>query len=235
MKKEVVIGIFGVAFILMLLAALFRSKSVQDTSQNALHEIRTFDMWKQSAYTPAAYCPTYPQGGQGYYSPQGGAVQQIAVQSANTLQAQPEMVQQIVVQPANIQQAQPGMVQQAAAQPTATQQVAPGAGAPPIFAGQEKPVLIKQMGVEAVPVTGGKVKITGVMGSSWADKAGLKAGDILLSFDTKKLTSFEQFQSLVTTAAPEKDYKITYLRGTRTEKGLVTIGEGEMEGFTPIK
>jgi len=46
----------------------------------------------------------------------------------------------------------------------------------------DKPVLIKKFGVEVEPITGGKVKITGVMGNSWAEKAGLKVGDILLFF-----------------------------------------------------
>lgn len=182
MKKEIVIGIIGVAFIGMLLIALFTNKDARDTAENALHEIRTFDAWK-----PTAYCPTYPQGGQQYYSYQAGAAQQVAMP-----------------------------------------------GVPPILAGQERPVLIKGWGAEVMPVGGGKVKITGVMGSSWADKAGLKAGDIILSFDSKKITSLQQFQQIVATAAPEKDYKVTFLRGSRTKKCLVTVGEGEMEGFTPI-
>ncbi|MBF0531985.1 MAG: PDZ domain-containing protein [Candidatus Omnitrophica bacterium] len=107
-------------------------------------------------------------------------------------------------------------------------------GAPPILAGQEKPALIKQMGAEVLQVGGGKVKITGVMGSSWADKAGLKANDILLSFNGKKITSLQQFQDLTLSAPPEKEYKVTYLRGGRLKKALLMIGEGEMEGFTPI-
>lgn len=198
MKRELVIGIFGLAFIVMLAVALFRNRSVQDSAENALHEITTFDMWKQTAYAPVAYCPTYPQGGQGNYPYQAG------------------------------------MGQQAMMQPMATPQAAP-AMAPAILPGQAPPVLIKQMGAEVVEVIGGKVKLTGVMGSSWADKAGLKAGDILLSFDTKRITSLTQFQSLVTTVSPEKDYKVTFLRGSRKKQALVTIGEGEMEGFTPIK
>lgn len=187
MKREILIAICGVIFVVMIAVALFNDKSVKDSAENTLHEITTYDLWKQTAYTQAAYCPV-PQGGQRYYPQyQGGNLQPVAL-----------------------------------------------AAAPVISAGQEVPVLIKQFGAEVMPVGGGKVKITGVMGRSWADKAGLKAGDILLSFDTKKITGLQQFQGLVTAAAPEKDYKITYLRGTRTKKGLVTIGEGEMEGFTPI-
>jgi predicted metalloprotease with PDZ domain len=202
MKKEVIVGICGFAFLIMMAAAVFKNKGVQDSAENALHEITTYDLWKQSAYTPVAYCPANPQGGPGYYQPQ-----------AQTLQ--------------------PIIMQQAAMQPTAGQQAAL-AGVPPISPGQEQPVLIKQFGAEVMPVGGGKVKITGVMGSSWADKAGLKSGDILLSFDTKRITSLEQFRSLVTKAPPEKDYKVTFLRGGRTKRCMVTVGEGEMEGFAPI-
>ncbi|MBF0217217.1 MAG: PDZ domain-containing protein [Candidatus Omnitrophica bacterium] len=106
--------------------------------------------------------------------------------------------------------------------------------APAIFAGAEKPTLIKQMGCEMVQVGGGKVKITGVMGGSWADKAKLKAGDIILSFNGKQFDGLKGFQAMVAAVAPEKDYKIKYMRGANIKKGLVTIGEGEMEGFTPI-
>lgn len=113
--------------------------------------------------------------------------------------------------------------------PTPMQQVAM-----PIAAGQDAPVLIKYMGVEVIPVAGGKVKITGVMGASRASTAGLKAGDIILSFNTKPLTSLKQFQTLLASVPPEKDYKITYLRGIRKKKGSIFIGEGEMEGFLPI-
>lgn len=191
MKRELFITLCGVMFIIMLVAALFTNKNAQDAAGNALHEIKTFDAWKQSAYAPGPNCPIYPQaqtGGANYYPYQAAGLQQAAVQAA-----------------------------------------------PPIMAGQDAPVLIKQLGVEGVGVGGGKVKITGVMGSSWADKAGLKEGDIILTFDTKKITSLEQFQALLAKAPPEKNYKVTYLRGTRKQKCVVTVGEGEMEGFVPLR
>lgn len=108
-------------------------------------------------------------------------------------------------------------------------------GAVPIPAGAQRPVLVKEFGAEVVEVAAGKVKITGVMGNSWADKAGLKQGDILLAFDTKKITGLKQFQGMLAQAAPEKNYKVTFLRGGRTKRCVVTVGEGEMEGFTPIR
>ncbi len=106
--------------------------------------------------------------------------------------------------------------------------------APVIAQGQAAPELIKYMGTEVIEVGGGKVKITGVMGNSWAAKSGLEAGDILLSFDTQPITSLAQFKDQLAKVPPEKDYKITYLRGARKKKGIIFIGECEMEGFLPI-
>ena len=105
----------------------------------------------------------------------------------------------------------------------------------PIVEGQQAPVLIKQMGMEVIEVSGGKVKVTGVMGGSWADKGGLKAGDIILRFKSKQITSLKEFQTLTAAAAPEMDYAVKYLRDGNSKKTMVTIGEGEMEGFLPIK
>lgn len=96
------------------------------------------------------------------------------------------------------------------------------------------PELVKIMGVEAMEIVGGKVKVTGVMGSSWADKAGLVPGDILLSMNGRDITSFAQFKADLAALPPEKDYKFTYLRGASKKKGLIFVGEGEMEGFLPI-
>ena len=98
----------------------------------------------------------------------------------------------------------------------------------------DKPVLIQKFGVEIEPITGGKVKITGVMGNSWAEKAGLKVGDILLFFDGREIIDLKQFQDMVTKAAPEANFKVVYYRNGRKMKGLITLVEGEMDGFLPI-
>ncbi|MBF0521945.1 MAG: PDZ domain-containing protein [Candidatus Omnitrophica bacterium] len=203
MKRETLIALCGTAFIVMLIVAICHNHDVQTATDEALHEIKTADIWQQAAYP----CPT--GAGQGYYPQYQG-------QGAPN---QPVAFQEIVPQP--------DMALQPAALNAAN-------GAPPIYAGQDKPVLIKQWGAEVMPVGGGKVKITGVMGASWADKAGLKAGDIILAFDTKKITSLAQFQDIVAKAPPEKDYKVDYMRNGQKKKCLVTVGEGEMEGFTPI-
>ena len=104
----------------------------------------------------------------------------------------------------------------------------------PIFANQAPPVLIKELGIEIVPASGGKVKITGVMGNSWADKGGLRAGDIIMEFDTKSIKGLENLKDIINRAPPEKEYKVKVLRSGRIKKCLVMIGEGEMGGFLPI-
>ena len=87
--------------------------------------------------------------------------------------------------------------------------------APPILQGEAAPLLIKELGVEVIPVGGGKVKITGIMGGSWAEKGGLKSNDIILRFNTKKIKGLPHFRELLKKVSPEKDYKIKVLRGGR--------------------
>ena len=43
------------------------------------------------------------------------------------------------------------------------------------------------------------------------------------------------FQQVVAGAAPEADAQITLMRNGRSKDLAVMVGEGEMEGFTPIK
>ncbi|MBF0253588.1 MAG: PDZ domain-containing protein [Candidatus Omnitrophica bacterium] len=118
--------------------------------------------------------------------------------------------------------------------PYAMQPVAMTQSLPPTSAGEPKPVIIKQWGVEAVSVGQTKVRITGVMGNSWADKAGLRARDVIIEFNGQKLMGMKHLQDMLAKASPEKDYKIKYLRSGRVKKGLITVGEGDMEGVTPI-
>lgn len=107
-------------------------------------------------------------------------------------------------------------------------------GKTPIFANQAPPELIKELGIEIIPASGGKVKITGVMGNSWADKGGLRAGDIIVKFDMKSIKGLEDFKAIINRTPPEKEYKVTVLRAGRIKKCLVMVGEGEMGGFLPI-
>jgi hypothetical protein len=39
---------------------------------------------------------------------------------------------------------------------------------------------------------------------------------------------------MVAKAAPEMSYKVVFYRNARKMKCVVTVGEGEMDGFTPI-
>ncbi|MBF0618630.1 MAG: PDZ domain-containing protein [Candidatus Omnitrophica bacterium] len=123
--------------------------------------------------------------------------------------------------------------QQVMMQPAAMAQAA-FATAPAITDAPDKPVLIKYFGCEVIAINGGKVKVTGIMGNSWAEKAGLKIGDMLLSFNGKSIESLAQFQDMLVKAPPEKDYKLDYMRGTHKKNTVIFIGEGEMDGFLPI-
>jgi len=198
MKKETFIIICGALFLTMMIIAAFNHPGVQTASAEMLHEIKTADVWHGAAYTPVA-------------NPQANTLVPIAFPYPNgvannypSYQVQNYMAQQ-PVQPV-------GFINQ-----NPTQQIALTNAVDP-----NKPVLIKKFGVEVEPVTGGTVKITGVMGNSWAEKAGLKVGDILLSFDAKEIT------------APEMNFKVVYYRNGRKLKCQITLGEGEMDGFLPI-
>ncbi|MBF0386921.1 MAG: PDZ domain-containing protein [Candidatus Omnitrophica bacterium] len=236
MSKENIIMICGITFLVVLVIAAVNNNTVQDTAQDAFHEVQTADMFKQAALnTPGFVCPVaagapaggaqgyYPaQGaGQGYYAGQGGGQGFYAGQGGGqgyyAGQGQPQVY------------GGSGMMLQPGAMAAAM------TGAPAIEPGQAAPELVKIMGVEAVEVGAGKVKITGVMGNSWAAKAMLQPGDILLSFNAKDITSFKQFKAMLAAVPPEKNYKITYLRSTRKKQAVLWVGEGEMEGFLPIK
>ncbi|MBF0197853.1 MAG: PDZ domain-containing protein [Planctomycetes bacterium] len=100
--------------------------------------------------------------------------------------------------------------------------------------GINKPMLVKQLGLEMAPSTGGKVRVNRVMGASWAMKAGLQPGDVILSFNRKSVKSVDHFQRIISALTPEMDYSIKILRNDRAKKLLVTVGEGDMTGFAPF-
>jgi len=225
MKQEFYITLAACAFFLIIVIALFNHDYVISAYQDSLHEIKTADAFKQVAFTPPV------NNGQGYYPNQQGYVPNQPAYNPNQQGYYPPN------QPGYYPNQQPGYYpnpQGFAPNQGPLQQVAMPT-APPIAPGQDIPVLIKIMGVEAIQVGGGKVKITGVMGNSWAEKAKLQAGDILLTFNAQEITGLDQFQGLLKKAPPEQDAKITYMRETRKKKTVIFIGEGEMEGFLPIK
>ena len=110
-----------------------------------------------------------------------------------------------------------------------------GVAAPPITADAVKPILIKQFGIEVCAAAGEGAKVTGVMGNSYASKAGLAAGDIIIECNGKKVRDAEGLAQLVGQAPPEADALLKIVRSGRAEKVPVMVGEGEMEGFTPIQ
>ncbi len=110
-----------------------------------------------------------------------------------------------------------------------------GVAAPAIAPDAVRPTLIKIFGIEICPAPGAGVEVTGVMGNSYASNAGLRAGDIIIECNGAKVRGVGQFQQLVSRAAPESDASIKVLRNGRTRDLLVMVGEGEMEGFTPIR
>jgi S1-C subfamily serine protease len=62
------------------------------------------------------------------------------------------------------------------------------------------------------------VRLTGVRGDSPADKAGLKAGDIIVEFDGKPVKDLYQYTEAMQARQPGDTVKIIVLReGTRVE------------------
>jgi len=110
-----------------------------------------------------------------------------------------------------------------------------GLAAPAIPADAVKPTLIKEFGMEVYPAQGAGVKVTGIMGNSYASNAGLWAGDIILACNGAHVRGVRQFQQLVGQAPPEANAQIKILRNGRTRDLSIMVGEGEMEGFTPIQ
>ncbi len=109
-----------------------------------------------------------------------------------------------------------------------------GVAAPAIQAGAVKPSLIKEFGVEVIAVPGG-VKVTGVMGNSFAARAGAKSGDIIIKCNGAKVHGLVPFQKAVSAMVPESNAKIIVLRNGRTKNLSIMVGEGEMEAFLPIR
>ncbi len=105
---------------------------------------------------------------------------------------------------------------------------------PAIASGAVKPTLIREFGTEVIGVPGG-VKVTGVMGNSFASRAGTTAGDIIIGCNGAKVRDVGQFQQAVSAMVPESNAKIIVLRNGRTRDLSIMVGEGEMEGFMPIQ
>jgi membrane-associated protease RseP (regulator of RpoE activity) len=110
-----------------------------------------------------------------------------------------------------------------------------GVAAPAITADAVKPTLIEEIGMEICPAQGAGVKVTGIMGNSFASRAGLRAGDFIIAFNGAKVGNVRQFEQLIAQAPPEMDAQLKILRNGRTRDTAVMVDEGEMDGFTPIQ
>lgn len=131
--------------------------------------------------------------------------------------------------------AQPYSPAQAA--PARAQQRAPwnGMQAPAIEPGRAPPSVIKEFGMEVVVARAAGVRVTGIMGNSHAQAAGLRAGDIIIKCGRTSIRDLKHFQQLVSQATPEADVKLKILRSGRAKSVSMMVGEGEMEGVTPIQ
>jgi len=127
----------------------------------------------------------------------------------------------------------PGATAAATAQGT-PRTMGPGVAAPPIPPNAVKPTLVPVFGMEVIPAPGG-LKVTGVMGNSYASRAGVKAGDMVIGCNGAKVSDLAQFKLAVDKSAPESNANVTFLRDGRKKDVAIMVGEGEMEGFTPIK
>ena len=109
-----------------------------------------------------------------------------------------------------------------------------GMKGPPISAQATPPVLIKQLGMEVISAQDGGVEVTGIMGSSHAQKGGLQAGDIIIKLGTENVRNVMHFKQLMIKAPPEANIAVEVIRDGKTKRLSVMVGEGELEGVTPI-
>jgi S1-C subfamily serine protease len=68
------------------------------------------------------------------------------------------------------------------------------------------------------------VLLEAVMEGSAADKAGIKAGDILIQLGDAKVTDLDAFQNALTAHQPGDKVKAVVRRGERTVEAEVTLG-----------
>ncbi len=109
-----------------------------------------------------------------------------------------------------------------------------GMAAPPITAGQAPPTLIRRLGMEVVSTRAGGAKVSGVMGNSRAQVAGVRAGDVVLRCGATRIRSAAQLQQLLSQTPPQTDLRVEVLRSGRTKTLSIMVGTGRMQGVTPI-
>lgn len=85
------------------------------------------------------------------------------------------------------------------------------------------------LGVTTEKVEGG-AKITEVTKESAAEKAGLKAGDIITKVGDKKVNDPESLYDAVTSMKPKEDVKVYYQRDGKENSANTTLGERKESG-----
>ncbi|TDQ57424.1 serine protease DegQ [Mesocricetibacter intestinalis] len=65
--------------------------------------------------------------------------------------------------------------------------------------------------------------VSEVIPNSAADKAGIKAGDVIIALNGQKISSFAEMRAKIATSGAGKEVKLTYLRDGKTETVSVTL------------
>ena len=93
------------------------------------------------------------------------------------------------------------------------------------------PFQIPRLAME-VAGTGKGVRIFRVYGGSAAQKGGLRDGDLILGFGTRRIIDMATFVQAVSQAPEEQSVAVEVFRQGQVFRAQVTMGEGEMESVT---
>lgn len=104
-----------------------------------------------------------------------------------------------------------------------------GRGVVAVSAASPQAVLVKEFGMEVVDTARG-VMVAQVYGNSWAEKGGLKHGDIIGRVNYKRVADVAQFKKVVASAPSERRVPVRVNRIGKKVRLNVMVGEGEMEG-----
>lgn len=110
-----------------------------------------------------------------------------------------------------------------------TRNVFTGKGVAAVAGASPQAHLVRKLGMEVIDTQRG-VLVAQAYKGSWAQKGGLKHGDILLKFNHKKVGTSAQFQKIVMAAPSEKRVPVKVFRLGSKVRLNVMVGEGELEG-----
>jgi len=80
------------------------------------------------------------------------------------------------------------------------------------------------LGVQVGTVVGGGASVSSVQSGSGADKAGIKAGDVITAVDGKAIASPEVLRTVIAAHKPGDQLQVTVKRGGETKTFTVTVG-----------